>query len=432
MTPAFLLVAFFLFTSAVLSGAEAAYLAVSDVHVRTLIDNKKDKRAPALLKLRTNMHRLLGVLLLGQVVSDVSASTLAAYIATQLFGGVGIGIATGVMTIMVFTFGQLLPKLYGAKTPEKWALRLTVIIVPLTAALGPVLTVIEKIIKLIIGREVHFEQQRIVSEDEIKTMTSMAVQAGTLEKGEKELIERVFLFNDITAGDIMTPKEGVIFLDGKKSLAEALPLIKSSEYSRYPVFENEKNNIVGTIHVKDIFIRIAENPAADLTQIVTKDLAEPAAFVPHTKPIDELLREMQKQHLHLAIVVNEYGSVLGIVTFEDLLEELVGEISDESDIDEHTIKRVDKLNVIAHGDAEVKDINRFFNVKITAPPHKSLGWVILKELGSIPAKGQQIKIAEGLTATVEEMINLRIHRIRLTKTEETVNVQPNDAQKKIG
>ncbi len=417
----YFLVAFFLFTSAVLSGSEAAFLAASEIHVSTLVQ-KKDKRAIQLEKLRGNMHRLLGVVLLGQVVSDVSASALATYIATTTFGDFGVGLAMGLMTLLVFIFGQLVPKLYGARQPEKWSLRLAGPISMLTVVLGPVLTVLEAIVRVIFGSEVHFTPQRTVSEEEIKTMASMGVKAGTLEKGEKELIERVFLFNDVTASDVMTPRESIVFLDGKKTLAEAMPVIISSEFSRYPVFENDKNNIIGIVHIKELIKRLSSETGQPAPAI--RDLAEPAIFVPKTKVISDLLRDMQKQHLHMAVVVNEYGSVEGVVTFEDLLEELVGEISDESDVDEHVIKRVDKLNVIAHGDAEVKDVNRFFNVKITAPPHKSLGWVILKELGSIPVKGQQVKIADNLTATIEEMINLRINKVRLTKAEEAPAAAP--------
>jgi len=417
MTPNLLLIAFFLFTSGVLSGAEAAFLSVREVRVQTLV-KKGDKRAALVAKLRSNMHRLLGVLLLGQVISDVAASSLATVTATKAFGDLGVGVATGVMTFLVLVFGQLVPKSFAARQPEKWTMLLVRPITVLSVVFNPVLAVIDRLVVLIMRQELLFTTHEAVSEEEINTMAQMGVSAGTLEKGEKELIERVFLFNDITALDVMTPREEVIFLDGKKTVAEVLPIVNSTGYSRYPVFENEKSNIVGVIHIKDIFKKISDDPDLPLNRIPIKEVTEPATFVPKTKPIDDLLRDMQKQHVHLALVVNEYGSIVGLVTFEDLMEELVGEITDESDVDEHTIKRVDKLNIIAHGEVEVKDINRFFNTKITAPPHKSLGWVILKELGSIPNKGQQVQLGDNLLATVEEMINLRINKVRLTKTAE--------------
>lgn len=417
MTPNLLLIAFFLFTSGVLSGAEAAFLSVREVRVQTLV-KKGDKRAALVDKLRSNMHRLLGVLLLGQVISDVAASSLATVTATKAFGDLGVGVATGIMTFLVLVFGQLVPKSFAARKPERWTMLLARPIIVLSAVFNPVLAVIDRLVVLVMRQELRFTTHEAVSEEEINTMAQMGVSAGTLEKGEKELIERVFLFNDITALDVMTPREEVIFLDGKKTVAEVLPIVNSTGYSRYPVFENEKSNIVGVIHIKDIFKKISDDPDLPLNRIPIKEVTEPATFVPKTKPIDDLLRDMQKQHVHLALVVNEYGSIVGLVTFEDLMEELVGEITDESDVDEHTIKRVDKLNIIAHGEVEVKDINRFFNTKIAAPPHKSLGWVILKELGSIPNKDQQVQLGDNLLATVEEMINLRINKVRLTKTAE--------------
>ncbi len=410
-----ILILFFLLVSAGFSGAEAAFLSVSDIRIQTLVQ-QKDRRAFAVEKLKTNVQRLLGILLLGQTVCDVASSAIATYAATNYFGEFGVGLATGLMTLMVLIFVQLIPKSYAAHRPESWSLRLAGPISTLAVVLSPVMAVVDRIADLFIAPDARLKHTTAVSEEEIKTMASMGVRAGTLERGEKELIERVFLFNDITASDVMTPRESIVFLDGKKTLAEAMPVLIASEFSRYPVFENDKNNIVGIVHIKELIKRVAAN---EQPSPAIRELAEPAIFVPKTKVISDLLRDMQKQHLHMAVVVNEYGSVEGVVTFEDLLEELVGEISDESDVDEHVIKRVDKLNVIAHGDAEVKDVNRFFNVRIQAPPHKSLGWVILKELGSIPVKGQQIKIADNLTATVEEMLNLRINKVRLTKAEET-------------
>jgi len=425
MTFNIILICFFLFTSAVLSGSEAAFLAVSDIRLQTLID-QGDKRAMLVSKLRSQMHRLLGVLLLGQVISDVAASSLATVTAAEFFGNFAVGVATVIMTVLVLIFGQLAPKSFAARSPEKWSMRLAQPITWLTLVFSPALAVIDRLVNIVMRREIRFTAHQPISEEEIKTMAQLGVKAGTLETGEKELIERVFLFNDITANDVMTPKENIVYLDGKKSLTEALPVITSSDYSRYPVFEGDKSNIIGIVHNKEVLRRLANGRPEELASIMVKDLAEPAIFVPKTKVIDDLLHEMQKQHLHMAMVVNEYGSISGVVTFEDLIEELVGEISDESDVDEHTIKRVDKLNIICHGDVEIKDVNRFFNVKIDAPLHRSLAWLILKEIGSIPAKGQQIKLPGGnVSATVEEMLNLRVNKVRLTKAEDQAAEPPN-------
>ncbi len=408
-----------IFLSACFSASETAIFSMGLVRIRTLAQ-KGNKAAKILEKLRDDPKATLGAILIGNNIVNMSVGALTAVMAIDYFGNAAVGIATGLVTILIIVFAEYLPKSFAAHHNERLALFFARPVGLLLRLLRPVLVVINFLVDRIF-RAAPPPTPAVIGEDEIKTMAQMGVSAGTLEKGEKELIERVFLFNDITAFDVMTPREEVVFLDGRKMLADALPVINSAGFSRYPVFENEKSNVAGVIHIKDIFKRMADDPATPLDKVAIKELAEPANFVPKTKPIDDLLREMQQQHQHMSIVVNEYGSVVGIVSFEDLLEELVGEIADESDVDERTIKRADKLNIIAHGDVEIKDINRFFNVNIAAPAHKSLGWVILKELGSIPGKGQQVRLSEKVTATVEEMINLRIHKVRLTKTEDAPN-----------
>ncbi|MDD5251567.1 MAG: hemolysin family protein [Patescibacteria group bacterium] len=414
------LVVLLLSVSAVLTGVEAAFLVVSDIRVKTLM-HRGDRRALLLHELRSNMHRLLGVILLVQVICDVAASALATVAATKAFGHAGIGVATGVMTVLVLIFGQLVPKTLAARQPERWSLYMAKPMTWLVWLLGPPLVVVEKIVKLVLHREVRFDTEHVISEEEIKTMASLGAEAGTVETEEAEMIKRVFLFNDINASDVMTPKENVVFLDGAHTLAEAMPIIDSNGYSRYPVFGRDKNDIIGIVHIKDVFRRHAENLCQSLGHLRLRDLAEPASFVPHKKHLDDLLRDMQKQHVHMAIVVNEFGSMDGVVTFEDLMEELVGEIADESDVDETTVKRVDRLNIVVHGDAEIKDINRFFNSRLEGPPFKSIAWLVLKELGTLPEKGQRVQLGSQMTATVEEIINHRINRIRLTKTEAEPN-----------
>jgi CBS domain containing-hemolysin-like protein len=406
--------------SAVFSGSETALFTVGLVRVKTLA---KRKPAAALIeKMRENPRRLLGALLLGNNLVNISASALMTVIVMDAFGSAAVAIATGAMTLVILIFGEFLPKSYAAQHSEKIALAVARPVHWLTVAVGPLVRLLDIIVNAVIRRE-SGTTAPFVSEEEIKTMAGMAVKAGTVEKGERDLIEKVFLMNDITASDVMTPRESVVFLDASRSLAEAMPLITDGGFSRYPVFGKSKNDIIGIALVKDMFQKIAENPSLPLAEIKLKELAEPAPFVPNTKPIDDLMRDMQKQHVHMAVVVNEFGTVVGIVTFEDLVEELVGEIADESDVDDLFVKRIDKMTVMASGDAEIKDINKFFNVKIPGPPHKTLGWAMLKECGSIPPKGQQVRLAESLNAVVEEMINLRIHKVRLIKTGESPDAQ---------
>jgi putative hemolysin len=403
-----LLVAF----SAMLSGAEAAFLAVSDIRLRTLCD-QGNKQAALVIKLKSDMRKLLAVILATQTASDTLASALATLAATKATGDVGVGIAAGVMTFITFIAVNLIPKSLAAANPIGWVLNLARAAQVLVLVFHPLVAGIDKLVSRLLPVDTMIGPIH-TSEDDIRTMAKLAVQEGTVETGEREMIERVFLMNDITAFDVMTPGEEMVMLEAGQSIAETMNLVNSSGFSRYPVFRGEKSEVIGVLHIKDMFRRISDNPDNGLKTPVG-ELVEPAIFVPKTKLIDDLLTEFQKLRNHMALVVNEHGSIVGLVTLEDLLEELVGEIADESDVDNYIIKRIDKDTIIIHGEVEVKDVNRFLNTKIDAPAHKSLAWVVMKELGSIPHEGQKVSIAHNLTATVEEMINLKISKIRLDK-----------------
>jgi CBS domain containing-hemolysin-like protein len=413
MTTYFVVILILVFISATFSGSEAAFLAISDVHLRTLAD-KGNKRASRAIKLKQNMHRLIGVHLITQTISDICAAALATAVATKIAGDFGIGLAAGVMSLIVFVAVNLIPKSLAANNPDAWVLFMARPISWVMPVLGPITSFIEKCVSRVVPGIGPHAVNVHVDEDEIRTMAKMGVQAGTVETGEKEMIERVFLFNDITSFDVMTPEEDIVMVDGNSTVAEALSMASSSGLSRFPVFDNDKSNVIGLIHIKDMLRCLEEDSGCNRESAVKRFASDPT-FIPKTKPIDDLLREFQKLHNHMALVVNERGSVIGLVTLEDLLEELVGEIADESDIDKHIIQRVDKDTVIVHGDVEIKDINRFLNTKIEAPSRQTLSWVILKELGSIPGEGQQVELADNLVATIEEMNKLKICRVRLDK-----------------
>lgn len=399
--------------SACFSASETALFSVSMIRIRTL-SRQNDRTAKTIEKMRDDPQTLLGAILLGNTLVIVTATSLTTAIAIEYFGDAAVGIATGLMIIVTLIVGECIPKAYAAHNNERVAYVLALPVYGLTKLLRPILTLVNAVVGLAVRHEGP-PAPPMVSEEEIKTMTQMGVRAGTVEKGEKELIERVFLFNDITAHDVMTPREHMVCLDGNKTLAETMPLIQAAGYSRYPVYGQDKKEFAGIIHIKNVLEDMAGTATREPGTALVRDLAEPATFIPKTKVIDDLLREMQKHRIHMALVVNEFGSVVGLVTLEDLLEELVGEIADESDIDELIIKRIDKNNIVCHGDAEITDVNRFFNTRLVAPPHKTISWIILKEFGGIPNRDQEVALGDGLTATIEEIAGLRIHKVRLSK-----------------
>jgi putative hemolysin len=241
-----------------------------------------------------------------------------------------------------------------------------------------------------------------------------------VEAGERELIERVFLFNDITAEDVMTPREDIEWLRADATLVETVPIVNKTKFSRFPVHGGDDDKVTGIVHIKDVLEAFAESAKTGSSMPLVGEIADTPMFVPETKLIDDLFRDFQRQHAHMAVVINEYGSTVGIVTVDDLLAELVGEIADESDIDEHIIKRIDKQTIVVHGDAELSDINRFFNAKIKGPSNKTVSRLILEKFGDVPQQGTQIELNEHLTATVESVANLRIQKVRLTKKVEAI------------
>jgi CBS domain containing-hemolysin-like protein len=402
---------FFLVVAAWFGGAETSLLSVSEVRIQTLI-RKGNTRAVIVQKLRTNSRRLLGTLLLGQTICDISAASLATLVAHDIYGDWGVPIETGVMTIIVLIFVGIIPKSLAANSRESWALASAKPIQLLTNIFGPIVTMVDVIAGLFIRSKAD---ENVISEEEIKTMTHLGVKSGVVESGEHEMIERVFLFNDITASDVLTPKEIMVSLDGEESLADALSVINSSKFSRFPVYSGAKDNIVGIVNIKDMFERLSEADVDEFSRIPLRDLAKPPIFVVESELIDDLFRLCKKARTHMVLVRDKDQHLVGLVTLEDLLEELVGEISDETDIDEHVIKRLDKRTILVHGDTEIPDVNRFFNTKIPPTEHRTLGRLIMSIAKGTPRAGIQVKIDANTSALIEQVSKRRILRVRLTK-----------------
>ncbi|MEA3249365.1 MAG: hemolysin family protein [Patescibacteria group bacterium] len=416
MISGLLLLIVLLALSAGFSSAETALFSVDDIRIQTLAQ-KNHPKALLIKKLKSDTKLLLGTILLGNNTANVAASALATVLTIQTFGQVWVGLATGVLTLSILIFSEFIPKTWAAHNSERAAFMFARPIWLLTKVCAPIVRLLEGIVVHIFRNKMEAEKIT-VSEDEIKTMASLGVMAGTLEKGEKEMIERVFLFNDITAEDVMTPEEDVEFLNGDWVIAEALPLITEEKFSRYPVFEGKEDEIVGIIHIRDIFEKLTDQPLTALQKVKVKDITQKVMYVPETKPINDLFHDFQKSHAHMAIVINEYGSMVGLVTTDDLLEELVGEIVDETDVKDEIIKRIDKYTVLVHGDEEIKDINDFFNIKLPGRGNKTISRLVLEKLKSLPEIGQSVKLTDRTTATVEKMEKMRIVRVRLTKTPE--------------
>lgn len=412
MTVNLIILALLLVLSAFFSSAETALFSLDSIRIQTLVRQGKPG-AKLIQKLMDQPQILLGTILIGNNTANISASALTTMIAIDLYGDAAVGIAAGILTLLVLVFSEFMPKSWANRSNERVALMFARPMYALTMVLGPIARLLDRFTNLISPHKGG--KKSAVDEEDIKAAADMGVKAGTLEEDEKEMIERVLLFNDITAEDVMTPKEEMELFDGSAMLSDVLRSVNEGSFSRYPVYEDDDENVIGVIHIRDMLRQVSQSTEDELRGIPLKDICTETMYIPETKRIDDLLRAFQKKRVHMAMVVNEYGTVVGLVTIEDLLEELVGEISDESDVDEYLIKRIDKHTIVVDGDAQVSDINHFFNTRIQAPPNKTVGRIILEKLGDLPELGQTIQITERIEAVVEDVAERHIQKVRLVK-----------------
>lgn len=413
MTLAIIALILLILLSGFFSGIEIAFFSLRESRVDVLL--KKNVRNSKLIKkLKDSPERLLITILIGNNLVNIGAASLATVVATELLGSIGAGVATGVMTFLILLFGEIIPKTISQKHPVGVAIRTATLINILQYIFWPislVLGVFAKLADKIFGGD----GDGMVDEEEVKAMVHLGAKSGGLEKGEEDLINRVFLFNDITADDVSVVKDEMVLLNVDQPIENILQIIDQSGLSRLPVYQGDKDNIVGILHAKEILDALSQQKKKDISKIDIKKLLTKPYFIPATKKIDDLLHSFQEKQLHMAVIVDEHGSVEGLVTLEDLIEELVGEILDESDVSESLIKRIDKRTIIADANTTIDHINRFFNISLPGhEEHHSIAGLVLEEIGDIPKKGDEIEVNR-IKIIVEEAEDTRIKRLRLIK-----------------
>ncbi|MBI2436954.1 MAG: HlyC/CorC family transporter [Candidatus Magasanikbacteria bacterium] len=310
--------------SAFFSASEVAFVSLTDAKVEAMI-KRKFPRAEKIRELKKNPRRLLIMILIGNNIVNIGSASLATVLATSWFESAVIGITTGVMTILVLIFGEIIPKSYATNHAKKIAIFSTPIFTLLQYILYPFIIILESVTNAVAGKH----GIDTVSEDEIRALTKQGARQGTIEKQERLMIERLFKFNDITAEDIMTPRVMVTFIEDTLTIDEVTEIIERSTHSRYPVIHDTPDTIVGFVHSRDALLAHHN----DKENQPIKQIIRPIVAIPRQMKIDDCMREFQKQKIHVGVVVDEYGGTEGIVTLEDVIEELVGEITDEYDVD---------------------------------------------------------------------------------------------------
>jgi CBS domain containing-hemolysin-like protein len=396
-----------LICSAFFSASETALIGINRAKVRTLCDaGKAGKR---LEKLKSQPDHFLIAILIGNNIANVGASSLATAIALSAFGNAGIAIATGLVTLLLLIFGEIGPKTYANHHMERVALLVATPIWLLVSILHPVFWIYDRVKK---AGNVD-DGVPSVTEEEIREWIDVGEMEGAIEEDEKEMIYSVLKFNDITAKEIMTPRPDVTVIEDTATLDEAVAHFRETGFSRVPVYHDRTDNIVGTLNIKDLFNAYT----AGTKKASVKSLMFDVYCVPESKKIDELLRELQIRRVHLAVVLDEFGGFSGVVTFEDILEELVGDIMDESDTDENDdiIETGDGLYMV-DAQTRVSAVNEYFNIRLPEDPgnYETIGGLTFSQLGHIPRLGESVIIPpDDITLVVTKMRDRQILKVKL-------------------
>jgi len=393
------------------SGLEVALVGIRKSKVIQLFNDKK-KGSKALHKLKTNPSWMMSSVNLGNNLVNVGASALATSLAIRLFGNDGLGIAVGIMTFLILVFGEITPKTYCNANSTKIALRYAPVLLGFSYAFYPVVKFFEIITKGVVKLTGSSYTPPPITEEDIKGVIEQGMAEKALEKEEMELVHSALNFDDTVIRSVMTPRTKMFSLNSKMLLFEALPQINQSGHSRIPIFGDSSDDIVGFIHAKDVLKELEQ----DNEGVSLKEIARNPVFASQEKMVSSLLKEMQGRKTHMAIVVDEHGGVEGLVTLEDLLEEIVGEIEDESDLTRKIgYERIDPDTIITNGDIEIDIINEIFNTKVPeGDDYASLNGLLHERLQDIPQEGDKIEV-EGLRIIVEKVSKNIAQKIRIKK-----------------
>ncbi len=393
------------------SGLEVALVGVRKSKVIQLL-NEGVKGSKALHKLKTNPSWMMSSVNLGNNLVNVGASAIATTVSIRLFPDNGLGIAIGIMTFLILVFGEITPKTYCNANAAKIALRYAPVLLAFSYVFYPIVKFFEIITKGVVRITGSSYIPPPITEEEIKGVIDQGLAEKALEKDEMELVHGALKFDDTVIRSVMTPRTKMFTLNAKTILFEALHEINQNGYSRIPIYGASQDDIVGFVHVRDVLKELEnDNKMKSLEQISRKPV-----FVSQEKMVSALLKEMKGRKTHMAIVVDEHGGVEGLVTLEDLIEEIVGEIEDESDLVKPIgYERVDQDTIIANGDIEIDKINEIFKTQIPeGDDYASLSGLLHEKLQDIPQAGDKIEV-EDLRIIVEKVFKNVPQKIRIEK-----------------
>jgi len=413
--------------SAFFSSTETAITSLSRVRIR-LLSSKYPNKSSGLILLADKPNQLITTILILNNLVNIGASSMATLLFLRIlpvelanyYKGV---IATITMTLLLLTFGEITPKNFAKNNAERYTLATINFIYLSSVVLSPLVKAFQAIshgILSAVSRDLAHQEPTRVSEEELKALIDVAQDRNLLDKHEGDMIKRIFSYDDLIASDVMVPRTETHTLEASNKISEAKALVAEYGHSRYPVRDGQIDEIIGTLYSKDLLRHSADS------NLEVREIIRPAYFIPASKPINALLREFQQQKIHLAIALDEYGGIAGIITLEDILEEIVGEIEDEFDTHEVMMEEIKPGELIVNGECEVKQINRTLGLSLPEE-NVTIGGLVISHLEKIPATGTQLNLND-VDMMVEQSTKKRVKKVRIKYTPHGSPRVPKDSQ----
>jgi putative hemolysin len=421
--PALLALGTLIGASAFFSGSESALISLSRLHARAMLE-RGVKGADAIARLLEDRNRLLTSILIGNTIVLLAADSLA----TLLFIRAGVQNAaiwsTATMAVLLLLFGEIMPKTVAVANNERWAARLAPLLERIAWLMTPVVWAFLGATSAIVRVFGINATQRgpFVTEDDIRNIVDVGAEQKVLEEEEREMIHSVIEFGDTIAREVMTPRPDMVSLDVSASARRALDLVIAEGYSKIPVYEETIDNIVGVVHDRELLIALANG---SLAAQPLRSLMRPVTLVPESKRVSELLREMQRDKFSMAVVVDEYGGTAGIVTMEDLLEEIVGEIRDEHDEgEEEPIRFLSETEAVVDAGTNIDDVNESLGIRLPSEEFDTIGGLTVGLFGRLPHEGEEIDAGDGVRLRIDRTRGRRILAVRVRRNAKTPAAQP--------
>jgi putative hemolysin len=412
----FLIIIICIIFVAILSSSEVAFISLNRIRLRNLIE-KGDDRAKIAQRIRDEHDRLFSAVILSGNLFTVLATSVGTAIAISVMGkDVGIVVATVAMTILTVVFGELAPKTFAVSHAEKISLAMARPIEIYIKIISPLVTVFNKMSNAIIrvfGGEVVPSPQ-LMTEDEMKAMIKIGEEEGAIDEEEKEMLHNVFAFGDKKVTEAMVPRTELVAIPEDAVVADALSLVSEEGYSRYPVIWETVDNITGLLYVKDIVRKMAKEDVPTSTPI--KNFIRDAYYFPESKMVTSLLDDMQKNKFHIAIIVDEHGGTAGLITLEDIMEEIVGSLQDEFEaIEAETeVEVLDERTFVVSGSTGIDEINELVNIELESEEFHTIGGFLFGLFGHLPKVGEQLKY-HNLRFLILEMEGKKIDKLKITR-----------------